>query len=798
MDDHLRSKRQGTIYLDSSHITSTYDGVLRHGNHPFGRPGGYVFGTGSLSPNAHIPVPAEFYGPPEPEAYEKEVNAQLQATRDRIAQAAPQIHTQAQADIDGKVLDTGPLVDISPVGQIAARLVVIDSLMAQTSRSSARWQAGTTQFFGRDIWQTTAQDFTAHVQAAGQFGNHRAAQRAARQWRESLAAAEQVQKAGIRVTALETLKTAAQEALQIAAGQAHGQDPTGWQQQINSARTRADELIAELPNFLHAQVISQPQINGFGDPGQYLLAIRGHIEALLAGMPPLQLQPGVDSLFTEPPLGKPEMEALLLIVESDRSRGLNSPFSDAREAVLRNESIRHLKELAVKVEAIRTSTVSSQQRLSEHTAQQARLAAELERQAAAQRELQDQQAREEAEAAAAELEKRLQEQARQAASEASNARLAAWRAMPGALVVDIPQLQGQAASLVAAGTALTFPDTAALSLRAAVRAAIGLLGTVASNAAASASVLLSGLAVGFIVLLWPSSLGNSERRGVLMMPLDTLPSPDSAALDAAAQSGQPVSLPYAATLRSEADGLRISVVAGREDSPLHAQVIDLMLNAETGAYLALIDTPPRLIQVTPVVQPGDASTELPITDPLKPALPGPSLELQGLTGNVTPGYEALDAELYILRYPANTGLPTLYLAVERPPVELGEVGRYEELAQRSKGDGLDIDHVPSGKALEAHYLDVNPQMPVDVRKRLVRRGASVTIPREIHQKHSETYGGRNTKDKSLLDGANLEAAVNSNINAYRPALIESGMSTEQITAIIEALHEINRKDGLYE
>jgi hypothetical protein len=39
----------------------------------------------------------------------------------------------------------------------------------------------------------------------------------------------------------------------------------------------------------------------------------------------------------------------------------------------------------------------------------------------------------------------------------------------------------------------------------------------------------------------------------------------------------------------------------------HTQVIDLALNAQTGAYKAVIDMPPPLIHVTPVVQPRDSS-----------------------------------------------------------------------------------------------------------------------------------------------------------------------------------------------
>lgn len=177
--------------------------------------------------------------------------------------------------------------------------------------------------------------------------------------------------------------------------------------------------------------------------------------------------------------------------------------------------------------------------------------------------------------------------------------------------------------------------------------------------------------------------------------------------------------------------------------------------------------------------------------------PGPSLELPHLTDNVTPGYEALDAELYILRYPASSGLPTIYLAIERPPVELGEVGTYEELARRSMGDGLDIDHIPSRKALELYQRSINPRIRSDELKRHLKRGAAVAIPKEVHQKLSETYGGRNTKSKSAIDGANLEMAVNNNLSAIRPGLIEHGISDEKMNAISESLHEINRKGGLY-
>lgn len=799
MDDPLRN-RQGPapLKLQSSFVTAIYDGPLLDAADLFGRPGGHPFGIGALSPLAQVPVFTNA-PPPEPQVYEREVKGELQRAKDRVTQAAPQVQARVHADIERREVFTGPLIDFSPVGRIATRLVVIDGLVEETGQQLAWWQPRAAQFYGRDIWQTTAQDFIAHVQAAGLLARHATAQQAVGQWRQTLAAGEQTQLRLMRVAVLNELRIGAMAELQVTTGQAHGEHPAGWQQQVDSARPSSDQLLDELPNFLNAQVTGQSQINALSDPVDYLSSLRGHIDQILQGLPPLPPQPFLDSFFTQPPLVKSELDVLLEIVEDHRRRGLNNQFTRAREFILRSESIRHLQELSIKLEAIRTATVNSLRRLTEYQAQQAALTAELERQAAeqAERDREAQLAQEQADAAAAELKKRLQEQARQASIAAANARLEAWRKLPGALAVNVPQLQGAAPVVMAAGAAISFPAIEGASLGAAVRAAIAALGRVAGGIAASATVLLSGLAVGFIALLWPSSLAPSERRGAVLLPFGVLPGPDAAAIDSAVQSGQPVALPFAVTVRSEAEGVRLNVIAASDSYPICAQVIDLAQNPETGAYQAVIDTPPRLINVTPVVQPGNPSTELPIVDPGPAVQPGPALEVQQFGENVTPGYEALDVEIYILRYPEHTGLPALYLAVERPAVEIGEVENYDDLAKRSVGDGLDIEHIPSRKALAVHILAANPRISEKDLRKILDRGAAIAIPREVHQKYSETYGGRNTKEKSNLDGTDLRTAVLSNLNALRLGILEAGVSADQLPTITEALHEINQQLGFY-
>ena len=51
-------------------------------------------------------------------------------------------------------------------------------------------------------------------------------------------------------------------------------------------------------------------------------------------------------------------------------------------------------------------------------------------------------------------------------------------------------------------------------------------------------------------------------------------------------------------------------------------------------------------------------------------------------------------------------LPPPGLAFVGPPVEPLDVGPYNESGGRSRRDGLDIDHIPSKRALEAH-LEIN-------------------------------------------------------------------------------------------
>ncbi|ENO5561885.1 pyocin, partial [Escherichia coli] len=69
--------------------------------------------------------------------------------------------------------------------------------------------------------------------------------------------------------------------------------------------------------------------------------------------------------------------------------------------------------------------------------------------------------------------------------------------------------------------------------------------------------------------------------------------------------------------------------------------------------------------------------------------------------------------------------------------------------------------------------------------------------KEVHQKISETYGGRNTPAQIELDSRNLRAAVDRNLDTIKPALKEYGATESQIEAARTKIHKLNSEMGLY-
>ncbi|MGE0973158.1 hypothetical protein ACQFN5_28470 (plasmid) [Klebsiella sp. WOUb02] len=105
--------------------------------------------------------------------------------------------------------------------------------------------------------------------------------------------------------------------------------------------------------------------------------------------------------------------------------------------------------------------------------------------------------------------------------------------------------------------------------------------------------------------------------------------------------------------------------------------------------------------------------------------------------------------------------------------------------------------MPSRAAVDA-YLRANYPLLDDAEiLALTEQVAAIVIPKEVHQKISETYGGRNTPAQIELDSRNLRAAVDRNLDSIKPALKESGVTEAQIEAARVKLHKLNSDMDLY-
>ncbi|WP_387463716.1 S-type pyocin domain-containing protein [Photorhabdus sp. RM323S] len=160
--------------------------------------------------------------------------------------------------------------------------------------------------------------------------------------------------------------------------------------------------------------------------------------------------------------------------------------------------------------------------------------------------------------------------------------------------------------------------------------------------------------------------------------------------------------------------------------------------------------------------------------------------------------EEKDFRDYILILPI-PNMPPVYVYLSKPAVKPLEVGEYQDLAGRSRNDGLDIDHIPSQAALRKYLTDkYGHKLSGDQLEDILKKGVSIAIHKRIHQKYSETYGGRNSLTRRSQDASDLKTAVDSNFNAQLPALKEEGYTDEQLSKALEELHRLNKEQGWYE
>jgi hypothetical protein len=239
--------------------------------------------------------------------------------------------------------------------------------------------------------------------------------------------------------------------------------------------------------------------------------------------------------------------------------------------------------------------------------------------------------------------------------------------------------------------------------------------------------------------------------------------------------------------------------------PFNLDQISIKTPNSAGGWLgiepAVVSWPlPPAATWKPLVPPGSehlGSTTLPGT-PTSPTVSPGNPAIPVLPHNETfPAVDEGEIGASIPGFPGDGDLPSPGLVFVGPPVEPLEVGPYNELSGRSRGDGLDIDHIPSRKALEAH-LELNfPDLTKQEIGKILNRAPSVAIPQKVHQKFSETYGGRNSKQKRVEDSSDIFSAIESNVLALKEGLLAESISAAEIERVLEQLHSLSKEQGWY-
>lgn len=240
-------------------------------------------------------------------------------------------------------------------------------------------------------------------------------------------------------------------------------------------------------------------------------------------------------------------------------------------------------------------------------------------------------------------------------------------------------------------------------------------------------------------------------------------------------------------------GIHTSAASGMDSVPvIHAR-------QEGSAVVAAVPGGPTLTWYP------DSSGEIPDASTYYPDSSG--MEVENIW--VRPIPDAPDAELEtfpvssgelddcIITFPASLGVPPLYLVFSKPPVKLLEVDTYRGFQGRPRL-GAHADHMPSAAAVEANLRNSGLRLSEKDIASMKKDVAALIVPASVHQKCSETYGGRNTPVQIEKDAKDLKSAVDRNLDAIKGCLQEQGFNDAQIEQARQEMHRVNREMGVYE
>ncbi|WP_165668879.1 S-type pyocin domain-containing protein [Metapseudomonas otitidis] len=272
----------------------------------------------------------------------------------------------------------------------------------------------------------------------------------------------------------------------------------------------------------------------------------------------------------------------------------------------------------------------------------------------------------------------------------------AAEALKAANTYRVPGKVAAAAPMVttAAGT-VTVINNAITTLQGAIRAAMAALAGFAASTAA-------GLMVGVTALVYSPKLANGERpeRYSLSTPLsDLAPGLGQQELEAAAAVGGMVDMPYRLSSKTAADG-QSEVIVVKTDNVLvssKVRVVAATYDAAQKLYtVSTGDVPARTLTWTPIADPIDSSSSTPVDQPLPPIYTGASVT--PVTGRIDtfPGIVEAGFNDFITVFPADSGLPPIYIMFREPREDAGTASGMGQpvsgvwLGEASQGKGAPV------------------------------------------------------------------------------------------------------------
>jgi hypothetical protein len=121
-------------------------------------------------------------------------------------------------------------------------------------------------------------------------------------------------------------------------------------------------------------------------------------------------------------------------------------------------------------------------------------------------------------------------------------------------------------------------------------------------------------------------------------------------------------------------------------------------------------------------------------------------------------------------------------------VRPGDTGRYGDLAPRSIGDGLQVDHIPSHASnVRAAEASLQRRLTAAENAELKRNGGAIVVSDRQHMDNSRTYGGRNNAGQQIGDSIDPMGAIDLDMARHIDYLRAQGRTQSEIRAAIQDL-----------